>query len=494
MKQNELKKLSAFVDNELSEVDKALVEEKLKSSQQLKEEYKKSLYIKSLISSIKPLPTDEYFEERLLQRIHSTKREKLQFVKFKKPAFVLAGLTICLLIFFKFNPSFIENFISNQKSNLLDVYAKNLKPIVYTAGLTNDDLFSFAFKNILPIDKKNNKVIQIGRNEKGDNYFEIKEANVGPGSISLNNFVSTLKLNKNQISQVQSILDGYEDKITTQILVSENNTYAINLNILNYASMLQSELLSFAKEANPKVFKNIFPNEISFEDYNIGTHLDKNNFNEENNYLLITPDTILTTIIEFNSLNNIDKKELNNQNELPNNLYSNIKVSIKHNHSDSNVVRKFKIYKDTNYCKIEIPKYAIPNLIIPDINIDSIVDNALEQFRNFNFDFNVDSLKKKDKTVFKFKDRGNDSVRVFEFNIPEYDSTIPDSLNFPNNFENYFKYFNSDSLYSINPKEMQKEMERLRKELDAFRKEMEKWQQEMFKKQIEQQPKRPIEI
>lgn len=495
MKQNELKKLSEYIDNELNETDKALIEEKLKSSQQLKEEYKKSLYVKSLISSIKPLTEDEYFEERLFQKIHSKKREKFFLFNrnyFRKPAFIIIGATICLLIFFKFNPTFIGNFMDNQKAlakgELSDLYTKNLKPILYTAGLTDDDLFAFAFQNILPIDKKNNKVIKIGRNENGINYFEIKESDVGVGSLSLNNFVSTLKLNKNQINQVQSILGGYEDKITTQVLVSENNTYAINPNILNYASMLQSELLSFAKEANPKVFKNIFPDEIPFEDYDIKSEKNQNNFNK-NNYLLITPDTILSTIIEFNQINREDKNKLNEQINFSDKYYSDIKVNVKYNSSDSDIIKKFKIYKDTNYCKIEIPDYVFPNIKIPNINLDSLIEKSLKQFENFSFDFNADSLKKKNKTFFKFKNKGNDSVSVFEFNIPGSDSIYT-----PKNFENYFRYFNSDSLYSINPKEMQKEMEKLRKELDAFRREMEKWQQEFYKRQIQQKSKKPIEI
>lgn len=502
MKQNEFKKLSAYLDNELNEIDKSLIEEKLKSSQQLKEEYKKSLYVKSLISSIKPLPEDDFFEERLLQKIHSRKYEKFFLVNknnFKKPAFIIIGATICLLVFFKLNPTFIENFIDNQKTlakgELSDFYTKNLKPIIYTAGLTNNDLFAFAFQNILPIDKKNNKVIKFGTNKNGTNYFEIKEADVGLDKLSLNNFVSTLKLNKNQINQVQSILDGYEDKITTQILVSENNTYAINPNILKYASMLQSELLSFAKESNPKVFKNIFRDEIPFENYDIKSEKNQNNFNE-NNYLLITPDTILSTIIEFEQLNRNNKNKSNEQINFSNKYYPDVKVNIKYNSSDSNIVKKFKIYKDSNYCKIEIPDYVFPNIKIPNINLDSIIENSLKQFENFNFDFNIDSIpegmnfqKKKDRAVFKFRNRGNDSVNVFEFNIPNADSIYS-----PENFENYFKYFNSDSLYSINPKEMQKEMERLRKELDAFRREMEKWQQEFYKRQIQQQSKKPIEI
>jgi hypothetical protein len=113
----------------------------------------------------------------------------------------------------------------------------------------------------------------------------------------------------------------------------------------------------------------------------------------------------------------------------------------------------------------------------------------LKQFENFSFDFNADSLKKKNKTFFKFKNKGNDSVSVFEFNIPGSDSIYTRK-----NFENYFRYFNSDSIYSINPKEMQKEMEKLRKELDAFRRDMEKWQQEFYKRQIQQKSKKPIEI
>ncbi|GAB6282907.1 MAG: hypothetical protein STSR0008_16570 [Ignavibacterium sp.] len=495
MKQNELKKLSAYIDNELNETDKSLIEEKLQSSQQLKEEYKKSLYVKSLISSIKSLPEDEFFEEKLLQKIYSKKRKKFFHFNgnnFRKPAFIIVGATICLLIFFKFNPTFIRNFIDNQKAlakgELSDLYTKNLRPILYTAGLTNDDLFAFAFQNILPIDKKNNKVIEFGKNENGTNYFEIKEADVGLDKLSLNNFVSTLKLNKNQINQVQSILDGYEDKITTQVLVSENNTYAVNPNILNYASMLQSELLSFAKEANPKVFKNIFPNENHFENYDIKSEKNQNNFNE-NNYLFITPDTILSTIIEFEQLNRNNKNKSNEQINFSDKYYSDIKVNIKYNASDSNIVKKFKIYKDSNYCKIEIPDYVFPNIKIPNFNLDSILENSFKQFENFSFDFNIDSMKKKDGAVFKFKNRGNDSVNVFEFNVPN-----TDSLYSPENFENYFKYFNSDSLYSINPKEMQKEMERLRKELDAFRREMEKWQQEFYKRQIQQQSKKPIEI
>mgnify|MGYP000896189243 FL=1 len=70
-------------------------------------------------------------------------------------------LTIGLMIIFKNNSSNLKDL----PDDLISFYAKNLKPLFYQTSITEEDIFNFALYQNIPIDKQNNKLLQIGLND-----------------------------------------------------------------------------------------------------------------------------------------------------------------------------------------------------------------------------------------------------------------------------------------------------------------------------------------
>ena len=78
------------------------------------------------------------------------------------PAAALLFLTIGLMILLKFNPNFINHLVEEQKSNIAGFYKQNLKPLLYAANLTNEDIFNFAVHQQLPLDSTNQQMLKLG--------------------------------------------------------------------------------------------------------------------------------------------------------------------------------------------------------------------------------------------------------------------------------------------------------------------------------------------
>ena len=86
-------------------------------------------------------------------------REFLSTVKRLFPAAGIALLTIILLFYFKYNKS--GNLLEEGVGNIEDFYTQNLKPLFFNSEITNEEIFNFALYGNLPVDRNNNKIIQI---------------------------------------------------------------------------------------------------------------------------------------------------------------------------------------------------------------------------------------------------------------------------------------------------------------------------------------------
>ena len=198
--------LSAYLDNELSDEDIKKLEEELQFSKELQEKLAELKKIKQLtISSIKPVQENPYFETRLAATL---KIKNPWYYKFKKfsPVYSLIALCIVLMIVLKYNPKIIDRLVDQQKSNITAFYKENLKPLLYTANLTNEDIFDFAFYHQLPLDSQKKQYLLLGSDKNGKQYFEIKDAGYAHNGNNLARFVKNLNLNETQQHQMDSIL------------------------------------------------------------------------------------------------------------------------------------------------------------------------------------------------------------------------------------------------------------------------------------------------
>ena len=515
--------LSAYIDDELSDAERKKLEEELKFSKELQEKLAELKRLKQLTtSSVKSIGENPYFETRLAaaMRIKNPWYNKLRKLS---PVLGIVAVSLVLMIVLKYNPQIIDRLVEQQKSSLSAFYKENLKPLLFAADLTNEDIFNFAFYHQLPLDNQKHQYLQFGSDNNGKQYFEIRTAGLAEGKNNLEKFIKGLNLNGKQQKQMDSILASYASDLQSQVLVNEKNTVAINPNIWNYNKALTADLISFAAKVNKKEMDKVLP--PGFEHYynqkSLAQIVDKIKSSNSKKYIFFTPDSIFSEPFDFNKEE--FKKEMNkwsdelakNMNELNKNVQNfDITIHLGDNFAklkkDSAWGKDFKVFIDSNYCRVHIPNIIIPPVILPNMGNLTIHLDSLAKFMK-EYSFNIPELRKHKN--FNFKYFYNDSSKGMNFNFKAFgfDSAYNfknhnmDSLLYsrlknhhfsfnPDSMASLYKFFMNDSTNVNQQRNLQKEMKEFQKEMENFRKEMEKLQKEFQKNTPQQESKKPVII
>lgn len=514
--------LSAYLDNELSDADIKKIEDELKFSQELQEKLVELKKVKQLtISHYKSVAENPFFDTKLAATMRTGKHWSLKIRKYA-PVMGIVAISLFLMILLKYNPAIIRNIVEEQKTNISSFYKENLKPLLYTANLNNDDIFNFAFYHQLPLDNQKKQILQLGADNNGNQFFEIKQAGIMPSQNSLEKFAKVLKLNDKQKIEIDSILQSYAVDLQNQILVNNSNTVAINPNLWNFNKALTADLIAFAARINNKQIAKAIP--PGFEKYynngGIAKAVSQIKSSGNDKYIFLTPDSIFSESFYFDKgkFKNEMKKwteELNrNMNDVDKQM-QNLNFSVYFGKdftkfkNDSSRDKEFKVFIDSNSCRVHFSKLFIPNITIP--NIDSIIshiDSATGIFKSFAF--RIPEHKGKN---FNYKYFYKDSTKNYKFNFKSFgfDSSFSgnhkrsDSVflskfknfNFPMNpdsMASMYKFFYKDSSNIRQQKMLQEQMHEFQKEIEQFRKEMEQWQKQFHNNQKTPTGKSPVEI
>jgi hypothetical protein len=522
-------KLSAYIDGELPLSDKNEFEEKLSLSPELQKQLKELKKIKELTAgSFPPLGESPYFDTRVMANLKSD--SKIPFLRSKwVPVLSVTVVTLILMIVIKFNPQLINRLVEEQTTNLAAFYKENLKPILYAADLSNEDIFNFAFYKELPLDNTKEQYLQIGNDSAGVEYFEIRKSSYNIQENNYERFVTALNLDEAQKQHVDSILEHYASELQAQVLVNDRNTVAINPNLWNYNRAIAADLVKFASQINEPELRKVIPMTDKYIYSNAMEEMVvRVKSNNENNYIFLTPDTIFTSWIDVDSKEMKEElrkareelkhssREIAIQNkELRKNIYS-VKIdSLKFNKNKKYRNEKFDVFVGDNNFRIEIPDFEVPE--IPDMDsISAHVDKVLRAVHvyttsspnnptklskryNFQYSYN-DSLRRlavpQGKVI--------DSLMNFNYNYlhdnnKRIDSLV--SLYIPHirmkqdSLTTYFKMY-SDSGSSENNiqdqlKDIEIEMRRFREEMENLRKELNR---DTNKVQIKKSLRKPVEI
>ncbi|MHB8854978.1 MAG: hypothetical protein ACYC6P_16670 [Ignavibacteriaceae bacterium] len=509
--------LSAYVDNELSDVEIKRLEDELRFSKDLQEKLSDLKKVKKLTSSsVKSVPENHYFDTRLSAAIRNNSPWFFRIRKYFPIAGIVA-LSIALMVVLKLNPGIVNHLLEKQKSNISGFYKQNLKPLLYAADLTNEDIFNFAFYHQLPLDNQKHQYLFLGTGQNGNQFFEIKNGNQFSNVNNLDKFVKGLNLNSIQKHQVDSILSNYADDLQSQVLVNEKNTVAINSNIWNYNKAIVADLVSFAARANREEMRNVLP--AGFNSYynngSVARLVSEVKAANGNKYIFITPDTIFSDSFYFDKEKfKQNMKRLNDEMKKMNKNSENFSFNF---HIDSNFVNKtktpsyngeFKIFVDSNSCLIHLPQVFVPQIQYS--NLDSMAANlgkAADLFKSFSFNFPEMSRGKN----FNYKYFYNDSADGYKFNFRAFglDSTFNFkdhklnsmtgkdfrrfNFNSPDSLESFYGSFFGDST-AFNQKEMEKELQQVQKQLEQFQKQMENLQKQLPKNQKQGKDHKSIEI
>ena len=499
--------LSAYIDGELSENEIEQVEKNISDSPELQKKFEELKKIKKLTSdSLSDLPESQYFESRVMQNIHSGNSTKHKLKRWS-PAIGFGLLAIVLMFLLKFNPEILNRLVESQKTKIAGFYQQNLRPLLYAANLTNEDIFNFAFYKQLPLDKSANQYIQLGTDSSGNEFFEIKKSSDVPSTDNLARFISALNLNKVQKEQVDSIIAAYAQYLQSQILVNNNNTVAINRNLWNYNKALVADLYAYTAKARGRELAKIIPASYRMVDPStierVAREVKATNNDE---YIFFAPDTIFSEKYVYDkekarkemeelkqNLDNLKEKNANYNYNFNFTADSNLN---KHKYwfkFDSTWGKNFSVKIDSNLCRVHIPKVVVSPPNLP--NFDSIFSNMhLEKVTELMKDITFEMPKgfPEKGGEFKMQYKIGDSLNTFKFkmNPINVDSLVRSSLkvldslhiHMPNNFEfkldsltnENFNFNFNDSLMRWNSKEYKKHMKEYQKELKKLKEELKK--------------------
>ncbi len=490
--------LSAYIDGELSAGEAKELEDKIKFSKELREKLDELKKIKKLtVSSVKRLPEAPYFETRLAANLNHKGKFRDTFRRWI-PAFSFTALSVVLMIFLKFNPGIIDRLVEEQKTNLAGFYQENLKPLFYASDLSNEDVFNFAFTKQLPLDRSNRQYLKLGYDPSGREFFEIKTSEDSTPVDNLEKFASKLKLNSLQRHQVDSILESYADDLQSQVLVNDKNTVAINPNLWNYNKAIVADIMSFARDANQEEFNKIVPaGYFDYDNPDVRTIVNKVKDNKDNKYIFFTPDTIFTQKYNFDKKKFEDemakaKDEMKKGMEEAKRSLKEMKIDLKFDSSftrlknDPSWGKNFKVFIDSNTCRVHVTKLDLPDMQLPDF--DRISEQVEEAMRSIP-PIIIDIPGGKDSKSYSFKyENGDSTASPVRIQIPNIDSILKsvgmfhgDSLStdgqgstfFPDSLASMFKMFD-DSMMYFNKGEFKQEMKQLKKEMEKMREEMKK--------------------
>ena len=515
----DIQMISAYLDGELSDAEKELLEKKISELSEFREKYEEMKKIKNLTSnSFSTLTKAEYFETRVMQKIHSGNSSKLKVRKWA-PVIGFSILTVGLMLILKFNPGVLDRLVETQKTKIAGFYQENLRPLLFAANLTNEDIFNFAFYKQLPLDKSNNQYIQLSSDSSGNEYFEIRKSNNVPASDNLKRFVTALNLNAQQKEQVDSIINTYAQELQSQILVNDKNTIAINPNLWNYNKALVADLYAFAARTKSKEFARIIPASYrSVDPLEVARAVREIKADKNDQYIFIAPDTIFSEKYAFDkakfdkemlelkkNLKNLDKETKNYSYNFNFSADSNLaKSSIR---IDSTWIKNFVVKIDSNLCKVQIPRIIISPPHLP--NFDSIFSNLkleelTEGLKKLTFEMPKGFPEKGGE--FKMHFMEGDSLKSFKFNMNgiNIDSIVQSSLkaldslniympknihiNFDSLLNNRIYHNAGDSLGGINSREYKKIIKDHKKEIQKLRREIEKMEKNYRKDSVYQLP------
>ncbi|MBA4320450.1 MAG: hypothetical protein C0412_18790 [Flavobacterium sp.] len=209
-------------------------------------------------------------------------------------------LTILLVVIFRGKK--LDQYIKEGSSGLASLFTQDLKPLIFTSEITNEDVFNFAMFNSLPVNKKENKLLFVDKNSEGKNSISIQTADYKEKTSNYQNFVKYLELNEKLKNQLDSLLSHYKAKLYSTILTNDKNTIAVNQNIPLIHGLLSADIMHFAKKANKVKAQKIYSEGTDVLDAIEIAKIDESvtNETEPQDYLLHNNDSVYTVTMSAN--------------------------------------------------------------------------------------------------------------------------------------------------------------------------------------------------
>lgn len=392
-----------------------------------------------------------------------------ELLKKSIPFVSLLILSAILMFILKNKKNELGQTLSDSK-NALVALVQGLRPLAFQTKITNEDLFNFALFQSLPIDEKREKILIL--NTEGDNQsFEIRNLDKVNESNNFISFVEYLNLKESEVNTLDSILNSYKKPIYSSVLVSADETYAVNPELQNTRRLILADLIEFSQKVDPKKSAQLFNQK--FELNQLSNLLAKRGEDLKKDFIIISPKTVTATKLEWNNkdlerqIALIENDKINTP-DIPEPPAVPINFKINSDEKKTTVNKKFEFehQSDSNWQKIVIP-------------IDQF---KLAEELNGNVRISLDELSKK--------------LRDMRINIPQVDKNIAASklkkaiTNHKNNtgIVNPYAIINetmsivSESLRLMPKGNSEKDWEEYGRKMDSIGKTIEKAMKEKYEK------------
>jgi hypothetical protein len=492
-----MEQLSAYLDNELTQTEKAEVEKLLAASAEMRKKLENLKKIKQLVGEVKRVPESAFFETRLMAEVEG-RRSLNPGIRKWIPAALLVAVTLVIMAVLRFNPGLIERIWEEQKTAIAGFYKENLQPVLLAANLTNEDIFNFAFNNELPLDVTRQQYLLLGYDDAGKEYFEIRSSDQKVKRESYNEFISAMNLDEEQKQTVDSIIGSYSKTLEAQVLVNENNTIAISPNLWNLRKAIFADLLVAAEQMNKTKFRRILPAGISGDEQIVVVNaVEKLKNTHGDHYIFVTPDSVFADSFQFEPrMFEKEMSEFQKKIEEHEKRVKEFTLSIRYDSTfkyftNAQNLNSYKIIVDSNICRIDFPELHIPELPIPEIaTIDPLIEQAINNIHFYAY--KVPKFEKS-KSEIKIEYYNDDSVYSFVVNyeklnldslagldsgidlynldkkfkaVKPFDDTMLIKYRFDRNY--YNRYYSDDEFKKV-MEELQKELQQLSEDLKNHR-------------------------
>ena len=351
-------------------------------------------------------------------------------VKKYLPGAALLLLTVSLMFFFKHNKKDISNYIEEGTGSLVNFYTQNLKPLLFQTDITNEDIFNFALYQRLPIDKNENKVLQLNDSAEGYELFSIKPEDKIAGTDNYKQFIEYMDLTPTEKAGIDSVLDSYKEDLYSSILVNETKAVAVNPRIVDLQKAIVADISLFTQSTRKSRDVEIpFPTLSIVNIPEVTSMIDVVKKTVDNDFIVFAPDTVFTEEFDFDRAKL--KKELARVKfdiEAAKEELKNLKVSINVNNESKFVA--IDSMMDKMHFRIDSANFAVALPRVKRVENPELT-NLSEELRKVNKALRAISFSSNGNIHIKV-DTGIDGQNLgesFEFNL-NIDSIIKSSLQF----------------------------------------------------------------
>lgn len=417
-----------YLDGELSENAKAEFELRLLQNPDLRAEFEQIRKLKTLVAgSHEPLTDDAFFTTRLMSAIAKDKNKSFSKFKWLRTGAAFVVLTGVVLFFFWLNPMFINKHIDEQKLNLVEFYSQNLRPLFEDKNLTTAQVFDFAFNNSIVLDTNSKHELHIDAREGNSAIIEVRLSDGRIETIKFEDFVERLEISDEGRDEIDSILNYYAPKIASSILVNDNNSIAINSDLVGLQEAVRAEVYNVAMAYNSKGLQVVMPQVPLIRDrQHIAQFVSQVKNTNSNRFLVFSPDTVFTMqlFIDADSLSReIEKnwEEFESEPKKGADKHRTFSFSFKAPSISLNGqidTGEMRIFTDSISYRVEMPPFPT-HVVIP--GMDSIqrqIDRAIVHMRRIPL---PDSFhgRRRLETFFEFGG-SSDSSMTFSFDMPQF--------------------------------------------------------------------------